>query len=356
MKRGRKNSRGYKGNKAKYKGSGGSKFIRDSKGNKKRRVYDKIDIFLSRLGSILQVPKGRVREMFSYRITSVIRLNNLLGKPEKILRLLQEYDLVMEEVPWAPHTYLIKNMDKSDLARLAEYKKGLFYIQGLSSMVPALELDIQPTDKVLDMCAAPGSKTTQIASFMNNQSQIFANEQDYPRSRKLLNVLRLFGVKNTEVKVSDGRDVGEKLPNHFDKVLLDAPCSGEAQIFLPSPKSLRFWSIKKVNIMSRIQKDLIISAFQALKPGGTLVYSTCTLEPDENEAVVKSLLDAFDEAELVEVGLKNSKEFEAYKEISSNGISKWSGQVFGNNMKKCMRIMPSKSMEAFFVAKIKKGV
>lgn len=310
----------------------------------KDRFFTKEDIFISRIASILLVPKDKVESLFSQRAITTIRLNPLKGNTEKTKLSLEEKDIELQEIPTVKDTYFVLNMDKSEMSQTEEYQNGKFYIQNLSSILAALVLAPKPGEKVLDMCAAPGSKTTHLSALMNNKGMVIANDSDPARVSSLRNVLTQFGAKNAKATLSDATDFGTKYPNYFDKILLDAPCSGEGMIYMRGEKPLRFWSIDKIKRCSYIQKDLILSAFRALKPGGTMVYSTCTLEPEENEGVVTFLLDHFPNAQVEETGLHYDK-----------GITKWSGNIYNPKVKKTTRLLPSSKMMAFYIAKIKKS-
>jgi 16S rRNA (cytosine1407-C5)-methyltransferase len=138
------------------------------------------------------------------------------------------------------------------------------------------------------------------------------------------------------------------------KVLLDAPCSGEGLIYLKGDKPLRFWNIKKVKPMVRVQRDLAESAFLALKKGGEMIYSTCTLEPEENEGIVTHLLDKFPNAQLEEVTLFDSPEFAQYSDLVKRGIREWNDVYYNPEVSKTYRILPSAKMMGFYIARIVK--
>lgn len=310
----------------------------------KREFHTKEEIFLSRMGSILLVPPGKVKSLFSQRAVTTIRLNPLKGDINKTEDILRSKEYELEEVRWAPNVFLVKNRDKSEMSQTQEYKEGLFYIQNLSSILVTLALDPKEGDVILDMCAAPGSKTSHICAVTNNNANIIANDSDPARVGSIRNVLNQFGAK-AKVSFNEGQIFGRMYPNYFDKILLDAPCSGEGLIYLNGEKPLRYWSIKKVRISSLIQRELIESAFRALKPGGTLVYSTCTLEPEENEGVITDLLAKHDDAkvEKIDVGV-----------VGNRGITKWSGNKYHPEVAKTTRIIPSAKMMGFYIAKIKR--
>ncbi|HRI06047.1 MAG TPA: RsmB/NOP family class I SAM-dependent RNA methyltransferase [Candidatus Dojkabacteria bacterium] len=320
----------------------------------KKKYYTKLDVFLSRMASILKVPTGVALDMFSQRAVTTIRINNLLQNPQHTIDQLKKMGAVLKQVEWLKDTYVVENMDKSDLASTVMYKEGYFYIQNLSSMLPAAIISPTSNEKVLDMCAAPGSKTTQLASILNNKGSIVANDADKHRIEKLKDVLEMFGVKNTTVRYGAGEAIGGREEGHYDKILLDAPCSGEGLIYLKGEKPLRFWNIKKVKPMVNTQRKLIESAFKALKKGGTLIYSTCTLEPDENEGVVTYLLDNHSNADLEEIELINSEKFSSHKKHIKRGIIEWNGTLYSPEVSKTYRILPSGEMMGFFIAKIVK--
>jgi len=313
--------------------------------SKERKFYTKEDIFISRMASILMIPKSRVIPLFSQRAITTIRLNPLKGDTSKTKRNLLRKGYELKESGFEDNTYFVVNKDKSEISEEREYSEGKFYIQNLSSILPSLLLEPKDDDKILDMCAAPGSKTTHLAALMGNKGKIVANDSEISRVSSLRNVLVQFGVKNTEVNMGDAEDFGKRDPNKFDKVLLDAPCSGEGLIYFGGTKPLRFWGIDKIKRYSYLQKELIESAFLTLKHGNFMIYSTCTLEPEENEGVITYLLGKFPNARLENINLGK-------RENIVKGITKWSGNKYHPSVKNSIRILPSKEMMGFYIAKI----
>ncbi|WDU83892.1 RsmB/NOP family class I SAM-dependent RNA methyltransferase [Caloramator sp. Dgby_cultured_2] len=151
----------------------------------------------------------------------------------------------------------MKNADERDLEKLNIFKEGQIYLQNLSSMIPPIILDPKEGEKVLDVAAAPGSKTTQMAAMMKNMGFILANEADKIRAERLKYNLKLQGVEIAEVRVGKGEKIGEEYPEFFDKVLLDVPCSGEGIISIKDPKTYRGWSLKEVERLFRLQKNYL---------------------------------------------------------------------------------------------------
>jgi len=325
------------------------------KRSQQRKYYSKEDIFLSRMASILQMSKGKVKHLFYQRARTTIRLNNLKANPKHTYKILTKTKCwKLQEIQNLEYTYFVNNKDKDEVADTQEYKDGHFYIQNLSSILSVYILNPQGNDNVLDLAAAPGSKTTLISSLTNNKAKIMANDINQKRISRLNNVLHQFGSKNVRVTNIDGKVLGKTYPNHFNKVTLDAPCSEEGRIYLTKRNSLRSWSIKKVNAMVKTQKELIESAFQALSVGGTLVYSTCTLEPEENEGVVTYLLNKYDNAKIEDIDFVNKLE-PLLKDKIRGGITKWSGNTYHQEVKKSIRIIPSPEMMGFYIAKITKS-
>lgn len=226
--------------------------------------------------------------------------------------------------------------------------QGRLYMQEASSCLPPLALDIQPGQKVLDVASAPGSKTTQMAALMNNTGLLVANEYSGTRIKTLVFNLQKAGVGNTMVTKFSGEKFGEALPEFFDRILLDAPCTGEGTARKDSD-ALTNWSEKRILSAAKLQKSLIISAFQSLAIGGKLTYSTCTLGPEENEAVVTFLQEQFPDA--VEVlDLRNL--FPGAEKGA--GMTSFEGREFPDG-EKMLRIWPHTfNSEGFFVATIRK--
>ncbi|MDA9556085.1 16S rRNA (cytosine(1407)-C(5))-methyltransferase RsmF [Vibrio sp.] len=229
-----------------------------------------------------------------------IRINTLKISVDAFLVQADALNWSLEAIPWCDEGFWIDaDETKTPLGNTAEHMAGLFYIQEASSMLPVSALFLSENngalpsfDAILDTAAAPGSKTTQIAAKMNNQGILVANEYSASRVKILHSNIERCGVINSALSNYDGRVFGSWLPEHFDAVLLDAPCSGEGTI-RKDPDALKNWSMESLHSISHTQKELIESAFQALKPGGVLVYSTCTLSKEENQQVCQHLLDTY---------------------------------------------------------------
>ena len=230
-----------------------------------------------------------------------IRVNTLKISVDDFLEQVSVYNWQLTPVPWCKEGFWVSRADESlPLGSVAEHLSGLFYIQEASSMLPvtALFAHSESPMYVMDMAAAPGSKTTQIAARMKNQGMILANEYSASRVKVLHANISRCGVTHSALTHFDAAVFGPALPEVFDAILLDAPCSGEG-VIRKDPQALKNWSMESCRQIAATQQQLLQSAFHALKPGGTLVYSTCTLNTLENQQVVNALLTKF--ADAVEV-------------------------------------------------------
>ncbi|MDO6496711.1 16S rRNA (cytosine(1407)-C(5))-methyltransferase RsmF [Photobacterium sanguinicancri] len=228
-----------------------------------------------------------------------IRINTLKISVEDFLARVADKDWTLTPVPWCDTGFWIEREDENtvSLGNTAEHLAGLFYIQEASSMMPvtALLKNNDQLDCVLDMASAPGSKTTQIACAMQNKGALVANELAASRIKVLHSNLQRCGVYNASLTHFDGCVFGGWAPEAFDSILLDAPCSGEGAI-RKDEDAMANWSLASIDSIAEVQRNLIVSAFQALKPGGVMVYSTCTLNQTENQQVCHFLKETFGDA------------------------------------------------------------
>ncbi|MBW3163430.1 16S rRNA (cytosine(1407)-C(5))-methyltransferase RsmF [Ferrimonas balearica] len=231
-----------------------------------------------------------------------IRVNTLKISVDGFVELMSDKGWTLTPVPWCEEGFWLERDDESQtLGNTAEHLAGLFYIQEASSMMPptALFTHSHAPQRVLDVASAPGSKTTQIAARLDNQGLLLANEYSSSRLKGLHANLSRLGIRNVVMTHFDGRVFGPALPEQFDAILLDAPCSGEGTI-RKDPDAFANWDPESVEEIAELQRGLIESAFAALKPGGLLVYSTCTLNHRENQDVCQHLLDQYPDAVEVE--------------------------------------------------------
>ncbi len=307
------------------------------------------DEFLKRLQQI--IPPEKIHDVlnsFSEDKPITFRVNTVKVTTESVKKQLFMHDILATQVPWYPDAFVLDPSQTKETLMASElYKNGSLYIQSLSSMIPPLVIDPQPNQLICDLTAAPGSKTTQLAALMENTGTIIANDISRTRIYKLLSNLAAAGVTNTQTLTFPGQALWKKYPNFFDSVLVDAPCTMEGRFTTKDPLSFADWKPKKVKLLSKLQKYLLWSAFSATKPGGTIIYSTCTLEPEENEAVVEWLLQKEGDRIVVEPIDLDIADRQA-------GLTTWKKKHFSPEMPKTLRVLPSKIMEGFFVAKLQK--
>jgi len=271
-----------------------------------------------------------------------IRVNTLkISIPDLKKRL--EKDWVLEQIPWCSEGFWIKHKnDRLDVGNTVEHLLGYYYVQEAASMIPPIVLSPQPGDIVLDMCSAPGSKASQMAQYMNNEGVLVCNDVKGMRLAALGINLQRMGVSNSIITLMKGEGIKDV---KFDKILLDAPCSGTGTI-RKSIKTIDIWNPEMVKRLASVQKRLITVAFNLLKDGGSLVYSTCSTEPQEDEAVIDFLLKTQPNARINDINLPIERKL---------AIAEFEGETYHPEVKKCLRLWPQDNdTEGFFVALIKK--
>jgi NOL1/NOP2/sun family putative RNA methylase len=281
-----------------------------------------------------------------------IRCNTLKISPEKLKERLEKRGWKMKQ-PFSefPEVMIIenfRNLQPGELGKTKEHLLGYYYVQEIASMLPLLALKPQPGDIILDLCASPGSKTTQAAAMMKNQGTIIANDNDIGRIAILSANLEKCGVMNTIVTKRDGVQLCMQIRKdsqlRFDKILVDAPCSGEGTL-RKSPKTFLTWNLKMIKVLSGIQKKLSSEALKILKVNGEMIYSTCTLAPEEDEEVIDFLKRNFD-IEIQEIKLPIQLRC---------GVCEWESQKYSSEVQKACRLYPQdENTEGFFLCKIKK--
>ena len=249
-------------------------------------------LFLERLRAIYP---GRVAEQilptFAAERPTTFRVNTLHADADTVRRALQDAGFQLERVPWSELGYILKNRNSRALTETAVYRAGHIYVQSLSSMLPPLLLDPQPGETILDLTAAPGSKTTQMAALMRNQGKIVANDNNKPRFFKLMANVKMQGAACVECALFHGETIWRRYGEVFDRVLVDAPCSGLGT--LRRSPDLKFrQSPGSIEEFTRKQAAILASASRLLKKGGRLVYATCSILPEENQHIVQAFLAA----------------------------------------------------------------
>ena len=259
----------------------------------------------------------------------------------------------IKKIPWVPNGYFYNLEDQP--ARHPYYFAGLYYIQEPSAMTPASLLPVLPGDKVLDLCAAPGGKTTELGAKLKDQGVLVCNDISNSRAKALLKNVEIIGVRNAAVVSEAPGKLAKCFEEYFDKILVDAPCSGEG-MFRKQPSIMKNWEQYGVDYYNNLQKEIILDAARMLKPGGYMVYSTCTFSPEENEGTVKFLKENFEEFHVVDA-------MAVAKEIYGDRVD-YTGFAPGHpewadapeEVKDCIRLWPHKiNGEGHFVTLLRKG-
>jgi len=278
-------------------------------------------------------------------LNRALRVNTLRISPEDLKKRLEAQGWVLEQIPWNVNGFWAKHKEgRLDLGNTLEHQLGYFYIQGAASMLPPIVLSPEKGDLVWDMCASPGSKTTQIAEMMENEGIIIANDVTGMRLAPLgVNIQRL-GVKCCVQLQADSSRIN--FPFKFDKILLDAPCSGVGTI-RKSLKTINMWNPKTLKKITSVQKRLLENAWIHLKEQGILVYSTCSTEPEEDEEIVSDFISSHPDSEVVEIRIEGFKH--------SSAITSFNGKNYSEEVKKTLRVWPQDNdTQGFYVAKIRK--
>lgn len=273
----------------------------------------------------------------------------------------------LQEVPWVPNGYLYEDERP---AVHPYYYAGLYYLQEPSAMTPASLLPIEPGDRVLDLCAAPGGKSTELAARLQGKGVLVSNDISNSRAKALLKNLELFGARNILVVSEAPNKLTEYFRGYFDKILVDAPCSGEG-MFRKSPAIMKNWEQYGTEYYHKLQQEILPQAVEMLKPGGYLLYSTCTFSPEENEGSVQEVLDAFPEMKLVDALSKTASGQRGAKSAGGEAVTggrscDYTGFDCGHpewiengseELKKTIRLWPYKiAGEGHFIALFRKDV
>ena len=273
---------------------------------------------------------NKIIEGYSKRRVVTLRVNTIKTDKEKVKRKLQEAGIETEDISWYEDCLIIKNSREEEIRKLDIYENGEIYLQSLSSMLPPIILEPKAGENILDMAAAPGGKTTQIAAITQNKTFITACEKNKIRADRLKYNLQKQGVGCVNVMLEDARKLSDFFS--FDKILLDAPCSGSGTMSVFD----KSFSKELIDRSSKTQEELLIKALKILKSGGEMVYSTCSILEQENEKILQKVLKKYG-GEIVQI--------EPIKEIP----------LLPTSIDGVLCVCPTEFYEGFFVAKIKKN-
>ncbi len=268
-----------------------------------------------------------------------LRVNTLKISHEDLVNRMKRIGVLLRKISYLKDGYWVEKA-KFSVGAITEFLLGYYYLQEAASQIAVQVLDPKENEVILDACAAPGGKTTQIAQYMNNTGKIIAMENKKHRMLGLASNLERLGVENVSTYLGDAKNCN-KFGLEFDKILLDAPCSGN---FVTDKRWFGKRDMSGIREVSNIQKEILKACLKVLKKDGILVYSTCTIEPEENELNMQWLLDNFD------VKLE-----EIHFEVGDRGLTDVFGQKLSEEITKCLRFWPWKmGTQAFFVAKVRK--
>ena len=284
-------------------------------------------------------------ETLARPLPTVIWANTLRILPEALASLLAEEGIDVTPLSWYPGAFRVAPGARP--GRTWAYKVGLFHIQEEVSLLPVVLLDPHPNERILDLCAAPGSKTAQMAVRLGNQGTIIANDIGFDRMRALRHVLERLGVVNVSTLVRDGANLPRAV-GMFDRILVDAPCSCEGTS-RKNPEVLGTCGLGFSLQHQGVQKALLRKAVQLCRPGGRIVYATCTYAPEENEAVVDAILTEFGD-ERVRMLPAQVPGFR-----TAPALTEWNGQRFHPSLERAIRVWPHHNdTGGFFIAVLEK--
>jgi 16S rRNA (cytosine1407-C5)-methyltransferase len=305
-------------------------------------------LFVERLEQI--IPAGSINRVLASFVEEKkfsFRVNNLVGFADETLAQIRQMGIELAPVSWMldeqgyPMAFVAERVWRERLTHSDLIEQGRIYLQNLSSMFAPFVLQASPGETILDLAAAPGGKTIQIAQQMKNSGQLSAVEAVRNRMFKLQANLKRCGVKNCKTYLTDGRTVGYKTPERFDRVLLDAPCSSESRFRVDEPASWETWSLRKLRETSRKQIGLLKAAIHAI------LYCTCSFAPEENEQVVDKVLKKFEDAiEVVPIKMPI--------ENCQTGLHRFQDLEFDAQVTHSVRILPNEIFDGFYLAKILK--
>jgi len=315
-----------------------------------KQNYELKPLFVERMQDLLGEDFKDYLKAFEKTPLKSIRVNTLKISVEDLTKRLEAKGWKIKQISKShPEIILIESqLQPGELGRTLEHMIGYYYVQDISSMLPVLALEPKENEMILDLCASPGSKTTQIAAKMKNTGTIIANELSLGRIKILAANTERCGVTNAIITKKEGFALCKRLKEagmQFDRILVDAPCSGEGTM-ISKPRTIKMWNIRTVLTLSKVQKSLLSAAIEILAPKGTIIYSTCTHSPEENERVVDYVLRNNPNIKIEKIALPVK---------FRQGLQNWRDEEYFEDLKHSCRIYPQDNdTEGFFIAKLKK--
>ena len=308
------------------------------------------ELFLQRTRALLSTD-AYTASLTSFKQPKPItfRANTLRANEQDVLTEVSNAGILTVPIEWCPNCHLVKKGTIRELQELPSWERGELYIQAASSMLAVHALQVEPEMRVLDMCAAPGSKTSLIAAMMQNQGMLVANDRSRKRLYRLREILQTQGATNVEVLCGSGERLGQSHADCFDRVLVDAPCSGEGRFRTDRPIRLSRWSLQEIQSLSKLQEQLLIAALRCVCVGGMVIYSTCTFTPEENELLLDKVLSRKGiDAEIIPIPI------ELHPPTTTKPVLSWNGKTIENDVQHAIRIIPDSITTGFFIACLKR--
>lgn len=277
----------------------------------------------------------QILEGYSVKRKATFRVNTLKATNEEIEKELKNAGIETKKVAWNNNAYIVENVSEKELQNLEIYINGKIYLQSLSSMLPPIILNPQENKDILDMAAAPGGKTTQMAALSSNKAHITACEMNKIRAEKLKYNIQKQGATSVYIMETDSRRISDFFS--FDQILLDSPCSGSGTLNVEDSNIEKYFTKKLIDKCIKTQLELLKKAIRVLKPGKDMVYSTCSILSCENEDILNKILKS-NKCEIIPI------EFSGMKEIP----------LLPSKIEGTICVKPNELYEGFFVAKIRK--
>lgn len=277
----------------------------------------------------------KIIEGYTKQRKTTLRINTTKTTLNDVKTILKNKGIIYNEVSWYRNALIIENATEIEIKKLDIYEKGEIYLQSLSSMIPPIIVNPKVCENILDMTAAPGGKTTQMANLSDNKAMITACEKNKIRADRLRYNLEKQGANHVNVMLEDARKLSDFFS--FDKILLDAPCSGSGTLNLNDENIEKYFTKELVDRSVKTQKELLTKAAKIVKKGGEIIYSTCSILKEENEEVVKEVIEK-ENLEIIPIDML------LFKDVS----------LLSTKIEGTMCVLPNELYEGFFVAKLKK--
>lgn len=279
--------------------------------------------------------KNKILKGYNLKRKVTFRVNTLKSNSEEIEQVLNKLNFEYEKAPWSEDAFILKYAKESDIQELEIYKQGKIYLQSLSSMLPPIILNPEEGADILDMAAAPGGKTTELAALTNNKAHITACEMNNIRIEKLKYNVEKQGASCVYIMQKDSRHIDDFFS--FDQILLDAPCSGSGTLNFEDKNLEKYFTLKLVEKSTKAQLALLRKAIKILKKGQDMVYSTCSILSQENEEIVEKVMKE-NKLEIVPIN------FEGIEHLP----------LLPTQLEGTLCVCPNELYEGFYIAKIRK--